>query len=118
MSISTRCRGRSSTAGPLIHAFCSFSVRKIPVGEAVSFPYSAECEPENESKAELWKRTLVLYREHRGGSNQCVSWWRRIDNVPAANAVVRSIVIGIGLAVSAHYFWKLYGQAVMPVGGE
>jgi len=36
----------------------------------------------------------------------------------ANQTVVRSIVIGIGLAVSAHYFWKLYGQTVMPVGGE
>jgi uncharacterized membrane protein YfcA len=36
----------------------------------------------------------------------------------ANRTVVRSIVIGIGLAVSAHYFWKLYGQTVMQVGGE
>jgi hypothetical protein len=36
----------------------------------------------------------------------------------ANQTVVRSIVIGIGLAVSAHYFWKLYGQTVMHVGGE
>jgi uncharacterized protein len=36
----------------------------------------------------------------------------------ANRTVVRSIVIGIGLAVSAHYFWKLYGQAVRHVGGE
>jgi hypothetical protein len=27
-------------------------------------------------------------------------------------------VIGIGLAVSAYYFWKFYGQTVMHVGGE
>jgi uncharacterized membrane protein YfcA len=36
----------------------------------------------------------------------------------ANQTVVRSIVFGIGLAVSAHYFWKLYGQTVMHVGGE
>jgi uncharacterized membrane protein YfcA len=36
----------------------------------------------------------------------------------ANRTVVRLIVIGIGLAVSAHYFWKLYSQAVTHVGGE
>jgi uncharacterized membrane protein YfcA len=36
----------------------------------------------------------------------------------ANQTVVRWIVIGIGLAVSAHYFWKLYGQAMMHLGGE
>jgi uncharacterized membrane protein YfcA len=36
----------------------------------------------------------------------------------ANRTVVRSIVVGIGLAVSAHYFWKLYGQAVIHVGGD
>jgi uncharacterized membrane protein YfcA len=36
----------------------------------------------------------------------------------ANQTVVRWIVIGIGLAVSAHYFWKLYGQTVMHMGGE
>jgi len=36
----------------------------------------------------------------------------------ANRTVVRSIVIGIGLAVSVYYFWKLYGQAVMHVGGD
>jgi uncharacterized membrane protein YfcA len=36
----------------------------------------------------------------------------------ANQTVVRWIVIGIGLAVSAHYFWKLYGQTVMHLGGE
>jgi len=36
----------------------------------------------------------------------------------ANRTVVRSIVIGLGLAVSAHYFWKLYGQKLMHVGGE
>jgi uncharacterized protein len=34
----------------------------------------------------------------------------------ANRTVVRLIVIGIGLAVSAHYFWKLYGPAVTPIG--
>jgi hypothetical protein len=32
--------------------------------------------------------------------------------------VVRSIVIVIGLVVAGYYFWKLYGRAVMRVGGE
>jgi uncharacterized protein len=36
----------------------------------------------------------------------------------ANRTIVRSIVIGIGLAVSAYYFWKLYGKAVMQVEGE
>ena len=36
----------------------------------------------------------------------------------ADRTVVRSIVIGIGLAASAYYFWKLYGAALMHVGTE
>jgi uncharacterized membrane protein YfcA len=36
----------------------------------------------------------------------------------ANRTFVRSIVIGIGLAVSGHYFWKLYAQAILDVGGE
>ena len=36
----------------------------------------------------------------------------------ANRTVVRSIVIGLGLAVSAYYFWKLYGQGLTHVGGE
>jgi len=36
----------------------------------------------------------------------------------ANRAVVRLIVIGLGLAVSAHYFWKLYGQGLTHLGGE
>jgi uncharacterized membrane protein YfcA len=36
----------------------------------------------------------------------------------ANRTVVRSIVIGIGLAVSAHYFWKLYAQPILHMGGE
>jgi uncharacterized protein len=36
----------------------------------------------------------------------------------ANRTVVRLIVIGLGLAVSAHYFWKLYGWAITHVGGE
>ena len=36
----------------------------------------------------------------------------------ANRIVVRSIVIGIGFGVAAYYFWKLYGPAVMRVGGE
>jgi len=36
----------------------------------------------------------------------------------ANRVVVRSIVIGIGFAVAAYYFWKLYGPAVMRIGGE
>jgi uncharacterized membrane protein YfcA len=36
----------------------------------------------------------------------------------ANRSVVRAIVIGIGFAVAAYYFWKAYGPAVMRVGGE
>jgi uncharacterized membrane protein YfcA len=36
----------------------------------------------------------------------------------ANRTLVRSIVIGIGLVVSGHYFWKLYSQAIMHVSGE
>ena len=36
----------------------------------------------------------------------------------ANRTVVRLIVIGLGLAVSVHYFWKLYGQGLMHLGGE
>ena len=36
----------------------------------------------------------------------------------ANRVLVRSIVIGIGFGVAAYYFWKLYGPAVMRVGGE
>src|SRR5437867_701913 len=36
----------------------------------------------------------------------------------ANRTVVRSIVIGIGIAVSGHYFWKLYAQPIMHIGGE
>jgi uncharacterized membrane protein YfcA len=36
----------------------------------------------------------------------------------ANRVVVRSIVIGIGFTVAAYYFWKLYGPAVMHIGGE
>lgn len=36
----------------------------------------------------------------------------------ANRTVVRSIVIGIGLAVSGHYFWKLYAQPILHIGGE
>jgi uncharacterized protein len=36
----------------------------------------------------------------------------------ANRVVVRSIVIGIGFGVAAYYFWKLYGPAVMRIGGE
>jgi uncharacterized membrane protein YfcA len=36
----------------------------------------------------------------------------------ANRTVVRSIVIGIGLAVASYYFWKVYSPAVMHVGGE
>jgi uncharacterized membrane protein YfcA len=32
--------------------------------------------------------------------------------------VVRAIVITIGFAASAYYFWKLYGQAVLRVAAE
>jgi uncharacterized protein len=45
-------------------------------------------------------------------------YFGRIVSHRANRTVVRLIVIGIGLAVSAHYFWKLYGQAVTHVGGE
>jgi uncharacterized membrane protein YfcA len=36
----------------------------------------------------------------------------------ANRTVVRSIVIGTGLAVSGYYFWKLYAQTILHVGGE
>ena len=36
----------------------------------------------------------------------------------ANRSVVRLIVIGIGFAVAAYYFWKLYGQVVMRISGE
>jgi uncharacterized membrane protein YfcA len=36
----------------------------------------------------------------------------------ANRTVVRLIVIGIGLVVSGHYFWKLYAQAIMHTAGE
>jgi hypothetical protein len=36
----------------------------------------------------------------------------------ANRTVIRSIVIGIGLAVSGHYFWKLYAQPIMHIGSE
>jgi uncharacterized protein len=36
----------------------------------------------------------------------------------ANRTVVRSIVIVIGFAASAYYFWKLYGPTVVQVGGE
>jgi uncharacterized membrane protein YfcA len=36
----------------------------------------------------------------------------------ANRVVVRWIVIGIGFGVAAYYLWKLYGTAVMRVGGE
>ena len=36
----------------------------------------------------------------------------------ANRTVVRAIVIGIGLAVSGYYFWKLYRPAVIRIGGE
>ena len=36
----------------------------------------------------------------------------------ANRTVVRSIVIAIGFAASAYYFWKLYGAALMHIGGE
>jgi uncharacterized membrane protein YfcA len=32
--------------------------------------------------------------------------------------VVRSIVITIGFAATAYYFWKLYGSAVVGAGAE
>jgi uncharacterized membrane protein YfcA len=36
----------------------------------------------------------------------------------ANRTVVRSIVIAIGFAASAYYFWKLYGPTLMHIGGE
>jgi hypothetical protein len=36
----------------------------------------------------------------------------------ANRTVIRSIVIGIGLAVSGHYLWKLYAQPILHIGGE
>jgi len=36
----------------------------------------------------------------------------------ANRAVVRSIVIVIGLTVAGYYFWKLYGPAVMGVAAS
>ena len=36
----------------------------------------------------------------------------------ANRIVVRSIAIGIGFAVAGYYFWKLYGPAVMRLGGD
>jgi uncharacterized protein len=36
----------------------------------------------------------------------------------ANRVVVRWIVIGIGFGVAAYYFWKLYGPAIIRVGGE
>ena len=36
----------------------------------------------------------------------------------ANRTVVRFIVIAIGFAASAYYFWQLYGPAVMRLGGE
>jgi uncharacterized protein len=36
----------------------------------------------------------------------------------ANRTVVRSIVITIGFAASAYYFWKLYGPVAMRIGGE
>ena len=36
----------------------------------------------------------------------------------ANRVVVRSIVIAIGFAVAAYYFWKLYGSAVMRLGDD
>jgi hypothetical protein len=32
--------------------------------------------------------------------------------------VIRGIVIAIGFAASAYYFWKLYGQLLFRAGGE
>ncbi len=34
----------------------------------------------------------------------------------ANRAVVRAIVIAVGFAAPLNYFWKLYGNAVMPGG--
>jgi len=36
----------------------------------------------------------------------------------ANRTVVRSIVIAIGFAASAYYFWKLYGPVVVRAGAE
>jgi len=36
----------------------------------------------------------------------------------ANRIIVRAIIITIGFAASAHYFWKLYGQVVMRAGAE
>jgi uncharacterized protein len=36
----------------------------------------------------------------------------------ANRTLVRSIVIAIGFAASTYYFWKLYGPAVVYIGGE
>jgi uncharacterized membrane protein YfcA len=36
----------------------------------------------------------------------------------ANRTIVRSIVIAIGFAASVYYFWKLYGTAVVHIGGE
>jgi uncharacterized membrane protein YfcA len=36
----------------------------------------------------------------------------------ANRVLVRSIVIVIGFGVATYYFWKLYGPAVMRIGGE
>jgi uncharacterized membrane protein YfcA len=36
----------------------------------------------------------------------------------AHRTVVRSIVVAIGFAASAYYFWKVYGPAVMRAGAE
>ena len=36
----------------------------------------------------------------------------------ANRAVIRGIVIAIGFAASAYYFWKLYGQVLLHAGGE
>jgi uncharacterized membrane protein YfcA len=36
----------------------------------------------------------------------------------ANSTVVRSIVIAIGLAASAYYFWKLYGPTLVWAGAE
>jgi uncharacterized membrane protein YfcA len=36
----------------------------------------------------------------------------------ANSTLVRSIVIAIGIAASAYFFWKLYGPAVTHIGVE
>jgi uncharacterized membrane protein YfcA len=36
----------------------------------------------------------------------------------ANRTVIRSIVIAIGFAASAYYFWKLYGPVVVRAGAE